>query len=94
MNTACHSSLIAFSLRGRRLKGMGKDVLGANEHEGARPNSLPRPFRTPATQAKLLWVRCQLVPTLRALKLISNFIFLQAFSAAFVSVNKVNELAR
>ena len=46
------------SLRGRRLKGKGKGVLGARERRGARPppsrvvsrpNSLP--FRTPATQA-------------------------------------------
>ena len=44
------------SLRGRRLKGKGKAVLGASETRGARvvsrPNSLPLPlpFRTPATQ--------------------------------------------
>ena len=50
-----------YSLRGRRLKGKGKGVLrkgvfiGARETRGARevsrPNSLPLPFRTPATQA-------------------------------------------
>ena len=50
------------SLRGRRLKGkgkavLGKAVLGASETRGSRvvsrPNSLPLPlpFRTPATQA-------------------------------------------
>ena len=54
-------------MRGRRLKGMGKGVLGARETRGgeragregnpppsrvvSRPNSLPLPFRTPATQA-------------------------------------------
>ena len=44
------------SLRDRRLKGKGKGVLGARETRGARavsrPNSLPLPFRTPATQAR------------------------------------------
>ena len=51
-----------FSLRGRLLKGkgkavFGKGVLGARETRGARvvsrSNSLPLPFRTPATQAIL-----------------------------------------
>ena len=48
------------SLRGRHLKGkgkgvLGKRVLGARETRGgvvSRPNSLPLPFRTPATQAR------------------------------------------
>ena len=47
---------VSRSLRGRHLKGkgkgaLGKGVLGARETRGARPNSLPLPFRTPATQA-------------------------------------------
>ena len=29
----------------------GRGKLGAREHVGSRPNSLPLPFRTPATQA-------------------------------------------
>ena len=41
-----------YSLRGRRLKRKGKGVLGARETRVvSRPNSLPLPFRTPATQA-------------------------------------------
>ena len=49
----------SFSLRGRRLKGKGKGVLrkGSFKFERnardvvSRPNSLPLPFPTPATQA-------------------------------------------
>ena len=48
------------SLRGRRLKGKGKGVLGARETREARPSRFPRaqnplslPFQTPATQAIL-----------------------------------------
>ena len=55
--------LVCYSLRGRRLKGkgkgvLGKGVLGARETRGAREgdsraqNSLSLPFQTPATQAK------------------------------------------
>ena len=43
------------SLRGRRLKGKGKRVLGARETQGARfpraPNLFSLPFQTPATHA-------------------------------------------
>ena len=58
--------LLKTSLRGRRLKGKGKGVLGAREMRGAleallaRPsrfplaqNPLSLPFQTPATQAIL-----------------------------------------
>ena len=46
------------SLRGRRLKGkgngvLGKGVLGALIPFPSRPNSLPLPFQTPATQASI-----------------------------------------
>ena len=40
------------SLRGRCLKEKGMGVLG--KRVVSRPNSLPLPFRTPATQAK--WI--------------------------------------
>ena len=48
-----------YSLRGRRLEGKGKAVLGAREARGPRAppislapkNSLSLPFQTPATQA-------------------------------------------
>ena len=47
------------SVRGRRLKGKGKGVLGARETRGARPSRFPRAhnplslsFQTPATQAR------------------------------------------
>ena len=41
-----------YSLRGRRSKGKGKGIWGAQEAVSC-PNSFPRPFRTSATQAKL-----------------------------------------
>ena len=59
----CAYWFFAISLRGRRLKGKGKEVLGARETRGARsllarlsrfppaPNPLSLPFQTPATQA-------------------------------------------
>ena len=40
-----HGRLLNTTLRGRRLKGKGKGGIWA------RPNSLPLPFRTPATRA-------------------------------------------
>ena len=52
--------ILTTSLRGRRLKGKGKGVLGARETRGARPSRFPRaqnplslPFLRPATQANL-----------------------------------------
>ena len=61
------------SLRGRRLKGkgkgvLGKRVLGAREPRGgmvSRPNSLPLPFRTPATQAREIIASSSLSPAHR-----------------------------
>ena len=52
---ASHNITKEFSLRDRRLKGNRKGIAGAQEarKSGAvsRPNSLPLPFRTLATQA-------------------------------------------
>ena len=73
---------LAISLRGRRLKGMGKGVLGTRETRGgawfcvvSRPNSLPLPFRTPATQAIWLFV----APFVFAVLFIPSFHVLSSF---------------
>ena len=82
------------SLRGRRLKGkgkgaLGKGFLGARETRGARvvshPNSLPLPFRTPATQATVAQRLVSAKPGLNFnLFLISFFFFKSIFSNNFL----------
>ena len=44
---------VTIRLCSRRLKGMGKGVLGARETRGARGGSRALIFRTPATQASV-----------------------------------------
>ena len=70
------------SLRGRRLKGKGKGVLGARETREARPSRFPRaqnplslPFQTPATQAILQAVSFKLFLKIKWRKTFTSKLF-------------------
>ena len=83
------------SLRGRRLKGkgkgaLGKGFLGARETRGAHvvshPNSLPLPFRTPATQATVAQRLVSAKPGLNFNLFLISFFFSKAFSPIIFSI--------